>query len=256
MATSTIDRIQRVAEGQRALDKLRAEPERIAGLLRRFRADIITANTGEVSVTPGTESEVRRQRAMTARSEAGDLLDAYRSLAETQRDNAVKAFTAVVDEQPSDNAERLVNLLERQDAWKRIERRHRMPLAVETVGQIAQEAADRGDRATLAALRIEVTDAIALPGYDGMPRPERLRGHAELVDIALDLIDRAEMPLLDEPGKAARAGLRELKKAWPRLIHDFSAAEREINARGAIASPSTVPVLVAWDGSTFRVAEA
>lgn len=255
MAIASTERITRVAEGERALNKLRAEPQRIAAVLVKLRQQLVDAAQGAATVTAaGTEQAVRLDRARTVRAEAGELLAAYRSLAEGARDTATRAFEAVVNEVPADPAERMVRIMERDAAWRRIERRHRLPLEVERVAEIAHDAAGRGDRATLEALRVEVEDAIALPDFPGMPPAERQKGRAELIDIALRFIDEAEMPLLDEPGKAARAGLRELKIGWPRLLHDFTAAEREINAEGRIAMPGMAPLLVDWEGKVFEVA--
>lgn len=257
MAVASIDRIQRVAEGERAMTKLRAEPQRIANLLVKLRQQLVDAAQGAATVTAaGTEQAVRADRARAVRAEAGELLSAYRSLAEGQRENAAQAFESVVNDVPADPAERMVRVLERGEAWRRIERRHRLPLEVERIAEIARDAAGRGDRATLEALRVEVEDAIALPDFPGMPAAERQKGRAELIGVAIGFIDEAEMPLLDEPGKAARAGLRELKVGWPRLLHDFTAAQREINAEGRIAMPGMAPLLVDWEGKTFQVEAA
>jgi hypothetical protein len=214
-AQSAADKLNRAVETP--LQTLRGTPAQIAALLVARRKAIVAAN-GDTMIS----DLARRQKIANATQTANDELDRLDAAAVSALDAihaAIASATASVTA-ASDPSLQVLAELQAQAAWHRAQAR----LANGAdVSSIIQEAAARGDRATLDALKRELPAHVDPSGGD--------RTRQRMLSDWLDMIATVEGPTLNAAERAARTIMDEVTPGSMGVRGAFNYAREELNGR-------------------------
>lgn len=225
-------------EARRLADKLRPDLETVRGAPAKA-ADLVVAMRNEVHqaqidntwrLTPAGVAEIEngiRNRALQA-------LDDLEQSCQAAKERMERALRDAEARPEGDAQSRILAELQEQRAWGRIRpllERLETSMLVQRIADLAAQAAERGDDATLRALESET------PGYLDY------RGVSSLATAALDGIGRARAPHLTPAGRLAVQVRQELAVGWPRLVAAIQQARREATGKGGrtVALPGWKP---------------
>lgn len=200
---------------------LQITPEHLARVLRDLRYEVTLA--GQRRDWTGDDREAL---IVFARDQAIEEIDRLECDARAARAAIERELAATLDE-PSEPLQAILNELQEQRVWARIERLLESvepAVVVELVERIAQQAAATGDLLTFRVLRMELP--IFLQSLDSGIDPRE----------ALTIVEAAERPLLLPEQRQARAMRAELIAGWQRIVLAFNQARAEASAHVPLAA--------------------
>ncbi|HXG66365.1 MAG TPA: hypothetical protein VNO70_14800 [Blastocatellia bacterium] len=197
------------------LRTLRATPAKLAAIPQKLRKDIAAIQKDSRWAESYKQQQVERLRG-EARREYTTLVLAARDAEQKIRKEIKAALNPAADSPEAEMAREL----KLSRAWARVQRSLDSGLGLI---QTIQEAAEFGDLAALQAMREE------LPSY------LRSKGQDELINRALEVLGKVEMPLLPPEQREAREVETEVNRGWPQLTATTEWIEMALNGDNGVS---------------------
>jgi hypothetical protein len=238
MAVYPIENITASIEAQRLsdnirsdLDTLRGAPQRLADLLAQTRQEVIQAEAdGTWRLTPAGMEEI----VSGIRNRTLQQIDSLEQACQAAREAIERTIADAEKRADADPQTEVLNELREQRAWNRIRPildRLENNALVGRIGELARNAAEAGDDATLRALEAEVQAFL------------EAKGVASYIAPVVATIRDARLPHLPPAARKAVQVRQELEAGWPRLMAAFMQARQEATGRGGkvLAMPGWNP---------------